>query len=344
MNGGFDLPAGRQAKKFAKRVRSQYTYVNLNIKFPMFTKTKVFSHYQKTILPIPNLIEVQKNSFDWFVKEGIQEIFDEISPVKDYTGKDLELSVAGHYFDEPKFSEEEARERDASFEAPLRVKMSLLNKRTKELKEQEVYFGDIPMMTDRGTFIINGVERVVVAQLIRSSGIYVTAKVFRGEKLFGAKIIPSRGVWIEFETEPDHGLIIKIDRKRKISATALLRIFGLQSNEEIEKAFKGVVDEKETIKRTLAKDPSHNKVDAYVEIYKRVRPGDLATPENAQAFVDAMFFRVDRYDLSSAGRFKMNSRLDLKGEDKLLTANDLVAILKEIIRLNNDSEIGRAHV
>ncbi len=302
----------------------------------MFTKTKVFSHYQKSILDIPNLVDVQKDSFDWFVKDGLQELFDEISPVKDYTGKDLELSVVGHYFDEPKFNEEEARERDASFEVPLRVKMRLLNKRTKEIKEQEVYFGDIPMMTGRGTFIINGVERVVVSQLIRSSGIYVTAKVFRGDKLFGAKIIPSRGVWIEFETEPDHGLIIKIDRKRKISASALLRIFGLETNEEIEKAFVGIVDDTELIKRTLAKDPSHNKIDAYVEIYKRVRPGDLATPENAQAFVDAMFFRLDRYDLSSAGRFKMNSRLNLTGEDKLLTVEDLTAIIKEVIKLNND--------
>lgn len=302
----------------------------------MFTKTKVFSRYQKPALQIPDLIEVQKNSFSWFISEGLQELFDEISPVKDYTGKDLELSVTGYYFDEPKFSEEEAHERDLSFEAPLRVKMRLLNKRTKEVREQEVYFGDIPLMTERGTFIINGVERVVVSQLIRSSGIYFTAKVFRGEKLFGAKIIPSRGVWIEFETEPDHGLIIKIDRKRKISATALLRIFGLEGNEEIERAFAGVADEKELLKKTLAKDPSKDKVEAYVEIYKRVRPGDLATPENAQAFVDAMFFRADRYDLSSAGRFKMNSRLAIGGEDKLLTAEDLVAIIKEIIQLNND--------
>ncbi len=302
----------------------------------MFTKTKVFSRYQKPALQIPDLIEVQKNSFSWFISEGLQELFDEISPVKDYTGKDLELSVTGYYFDEPKFSEEEAHERDLSFEAPLRVKMRLLNKRTKEVREQEVYFGDIPLMTERGTFIINGVERVVVSQLIRSSGIYFTAKVFRGEKLFGAKIIPSRGVWIEFETEPDHGLIIKIDRKRKISATALLRIFGLEGNEEIERAFAGVTDEKELLKKTLAKDPSKDKVEAYVEIYKRVRPGDLATPENAQAFVDAMFFRADRYDLSSAGRFKMNSRLAIEGEDKLLTAEDLVAIIKEIIQLNND--------
>ncbi|MDE1970187.1 MAG: DNA-directed RNA polymerase subunit beta [Patescibacteria group bacterium] len=304
----------------------------------MFTKTKLFSHFQRSPLAIPNLIEVQRNSFDWFIKEGLQELFDEISPVKDYTGKDLELSVVGYYFDEPKFSEEETRERDLSFEAPLRVKMRLLNKRTKEIKEQEVYFGDIPMMTDRGTFIIHGVERVVVSQLIRSSGIYFNTKVFRGEKLFGAKIIPSRGVWIEFETDPDHSLIIKIDRKRKIAASALLRIFGLESNEAIEAAFKGVIDEKDIIKKTLAKDPSQNKVDAYVEIYKRVRPGDLATPENAQAFVDALFFRNDRYDLSPAGRFKMNSRLRIKGDDKLLTQGDLIAILKEIIRLNNDSE------
>jgi DNA-directed RNA polymerase subunit beta (EC 2.7.7.6) len=178
---------------------------------------------------LPNLVDIQIKSYDWFLKEGLRELFDEISPVKDYTGKELELYFEDYYFDEPKFSEIESQEKNLTYEAALRVKLKLVNKKTNETKIQEVYFGEIPMMTSRGTFIVNGVERTVVSQIIRSSGLYLTAIQVRGRKLFGAKLIPNRGSWLEFETDLDSAIYVKIDRKRKVPVTCLLRIFGLET-------------------------------------------------------------------------------------------------------------------
>lgn len=302
---------------------------------------KVFSSHPKALVAQPNLVEIQTQSYQWFLKTGLKELFKEISPIKDYTGKDLELHFVDYYFDEPKYDEAHARFKDLTYEAPLRIKLKLENHRAKENKEQEIYFGDLPMMTDRGTFIINGIERVVVSQLIRSAGVYFTTNVWRGRKLFGAKIIPNRGVWLEFETDADGFIGVKIDRKRKAAVSDILRIFGMTDEEEIIKTFSDIdVGDHQYIKPTLKKDSAKNLDESYIEIYKRIRPGDLATVENAKSLIDAMFQRADRYDLSEVGRFKLNQRLNIKDEEsRLLTLNDLIAVVREIIRLNNDQSM-----
>ncbi|MBI4991826.1 MAG: DNA-directed RNA polymerase subunit beta [Candidatus Harrisonbacteria bacterium] len=302
--------------------------------------SKVFSSHPGQLIAQPNLVEIQTASYKWFLKAGLKELFEEISPIKDYTGKDLELHFDDFYFDDPKYDEEYSRYKDLTYEAPLRVKFKLINRKTKDKKEQEVYLGDFPVMTDRGTFIINGVERVVVSQLIRSSGVYFTANMWKGRKLFGAKIIPNRGVWIEFETDPDGFIGIKIDRKRKAAATTLLRIFGMEDPAEIADNFSDIdVGEIKYLETTLRKDSAKDMAESYIEIYKRIRPGDLATAENAKSLIDAMLTRFDRYDLSQVGRFKVNQRLRLGGNSRLLELQDIVAILKEVIRLNNDQSV-----
>ncbi|MDD5547857.1 MAG: DNA-directed RNA polymerase subunit beta [Candidatus Pacebacteria bacterium] len=295
--------------------------------------TKLFSKHPGSLIEQPNLVEIQTVSYKWFLKEGVKELFKEVFPIKDYAGKELELHFGDFYFDEPKYDEEYARFKDLTYEASLRVKLKLLNKRTKQQKEQVVYLGDFPMMTDRGTFIINGVERVVISQLIRSSGVYFTSSIWRGRKFFGAKVIPNRGAWLELETESDGLIGVKIDRKRKAPVTDLLRIFGLETNEEILAAFNA--EEKSYIEATLKKDSAKTTDESFIEIYKRIRPGDLATAENAKSLIEAMFFRFDRYDLSPVGRFKINQRINLSSESRVLELKDIVGIVKEIIRLNN---------
>jgi DNA-directed RNA polymerase subunit beta len=311
----------------------------------MFKNVKIFARQPRALTSldiIPNLSQLQTDSYSWFLKEGLRELFKEISPVKDYTGKELELYFEDYYFDQPKFDEFQAKEKNLTFEAALRVKLKLTNKKTKETKEQEVYFGDFPMMTTRGTFIINGVERVVVSQIIRSSGLYFNASMVRGRKLFGAKIIPNRGAWLEFETDADSAIYVKIDRKRKVPVTVLLKIFGLITNEAITKTFKDAdTGEIKFIEKTLKKDIAKNQDEAFIEIYKRIRPGDLATAENARSLIEGMFFRLDRYDLSEVGRYKVNQRLGFDKTnlgERLLTINDLVNALKFIIRFNNDEK------
>jgi len=300
---------------------------------------KNFSSVPVSSVEQPNLAEIQTNSYKWVLEDGLKELFDEVSPIKDYAGKDLELHFEDYSFDEPKYDEEYAKFKDLTYEASLRVKVKLLNNKTKSEKIQEVYFGDFPLMTDRGTFIINGVERVVVSQLIRSPGVYFTANMLRGRKFFGAKVIPNRGAWLEFETELDGTITVKIDRRRKAPVTDLIRIFGISEEEEILKAFADVdTGAVNHMKQTLKKDAAKNTDESYIEIYRRIRPGDLATVDNALSLIDAMFQRADRYDLSSVGRFKLNQRLgiDQKKESKLLDTDDLVAIIREIIRLNNE--------
>ena len=197
---------------------------------PKFRATKDFSKSKKLIEPL-NLNETQLKSYEWFKKTGLREIFDEISPIYDHTGKELELTFGEFHFDEPKYDEVTARYKDATYEAPLRVNVRLESKRTKKEESQEVYLGDFPVMTERGTFIINGVERVVVSQLIRSAGGYFTASPWRGRQLFGTKLIPNRGAWLEFETDVDGSIIVKIDRRRKAPVTDLLRIFGMKEED-----------------------------------------------------------------------------------------------------------------
>ena len=300
--------------------------------------TKLFSKHPGAFIEQPNLIEIQTDSYKRFIKEGLKELFKEVSPIKDYAGKDLELHFKDFYFDEPKYDEEYAKFKDLTFEATLRANLKLVNKKAKYEKEQEVYFGDFPMMTERGTFIINGVERVVVSQLVRSPGVYFTGSVYRGRKLFGAKVIPNRGAWLEFETDADGLISVKIDRKRKAPATELLKIFGLETNEDISEIFSDIDTNEEIkyIQTTLKKDPTKNASEAFIEIYKRIRPGDLATAENAKSLIEAMFFRFDRYDLTQVGRFKINQRLNLSSTSKVLELDDIINIIRNIIKLNNE--------
>jgi len=301
-------------------------------------KTKIFSSYNGPKFGAMNLIEIQRNSFQWFVEKGLRELFDEISPIKDHTGKELELSFLNYKFDAPKYSEEQTKEKDLTFEAALRVNLKLINRTTKDSIEQEVYLGDFPIMTARGTFVINGVERVVISQLVRSPGAYFTANIFRGKKMFGAKVIPNRGAWLEFETEPDGFIGVRIDRKRKAPVTQLLRTFGYSSNEEILKAFADVdTGDIKHIQATLKKDDAEDQEKSFLGIHNRLRPGDLTTVDNARSLIEGMFFRFDRYDLSPVGRYKFNQRLGIeKKEEGVLDKEDLTILIKEIIRMNNN--------
>ena len=299
-------------------------------------------------MALPDLIEVQKASYRWFLEDGIRELFNEITPIKDFIGRDLELSFVDYYIDEPKFDEKTSKEKNVNYEAPLRVKTKLVNKRTASEREQEVYLGDLPIMTDRGTFIVNGIERVVVSQLVRSAGAFFTAEAVRGRRYYGAKIIPNRGAWLEFETDGNNVIWVKIDRKRKVAATSLLRAFGISDNESILKLFTEVDIHplNHYIEQTLSKDAAANEDEGFIEIYKRIRPGDMAAPDNARSLIQSMFFNFDRYDLGAVGRYKFNQRFNLpsehdmvaKEENRILTKEDLVLIISEIIRLNNTQE------
>ncbi|MFC1638803.1 DNA-directed RNA polymerase subunit beta, partial [Patescibacteria group bacterium] len=299
-------------------------------------------------MELPDLIEVQKTSYDWLFSNGIKELFEEISPVKDFIGRDLELYFLDYYLDEPKFDEATAKAKNLTFEAPLRVRARLINKRTAETKEQEIYLGDFPLMTDRGTFIINGIERVIVSQLVRSAGVFFTAEHNRGRKYFGAKIIPNRGAWLEMETDANNVMWVKIDRKRKVAVTSLLRAFGYSNDEEIIKLFEDVEIHPSInyTEATLAKDVAEDEDGGLKEVYKRIRPGDLATVDNARSLIHSMFFNFDRYDLGKVGRYKYAQRFGLdygdddieKPENRILKREDLVTIVRELIRLNITQE------
>jgi DNA-directed RNA polymerase subunit beta len=295
-------------------------------------------------MPLPDLLEVQKNSYDWFFKEGIKELFDELSPITDFTGRDLELYFEDYYIDEPKFDEVTCREKNITYEAPLRVNAKLLNKRTGKSEKQEIYLGDIPVMTKRGTFVVNGIERCVVSQLIRSSGAFFTAENIRGRRFYGAKIIPNRGAWIEIETDQNNVLWIKVDRKRKVAATSLLRAFGFSTDEEIKELFKevNIHPNIDYIENTIKKDIATNQDEGLIEVYRRIRPGDLATADNAKSLIHSMFFNFDRYDLGHVGVYKFNIKFDLGlnredyevKENRVLAPEKLLLVLKEVVRLN----------
>ncbi|MFA5926859.1 MAG: DNA-directed RNA polymerase subunit beta [Patescibacteria group bacterium] len=290
---------------------------------------------------LPNLVEIQTKSYEWFFKEGLRELLDEISPINDFAGELYSLTFDDYYLEPPKMDEKTARAKNLTFKAPLRVKASLHFKQSGEIKEGEVFLGDFPLMTSRGTFIINGVERVVVSQIVRSYGVLFTAERINGKNFFGAKIIPSRGAWLEIETNSKGIISVKVDRKRRIPITTFLRSLGVGSNEEIQKLFTDVDTNPDTkyIDITLSKDPAENYEEGLVETYKRIRPGDLATAESAKSFIEAMFYNHKRYDLGRVGRYKINQRLDVDVpntvENRTLRLDDVVAIIKEIIRLNN---------
>ena len=296
----------------------------------------------KDVMELPYLIELQLNSYKWFVKKGLKELLQEISPIVSFN-KELELDFVDYYFDKEKYDEETAKKKNLSYEAPLRCKIKLTNKKTGAEKEQEIYFGEFPLMTDRGTFIINGVERIVVSQLIKSPGVFFSLSVEKEDKrYFGAKLIPIRGAWLEVETEASGAIFVKIDKKRKVAVTSLLRAFGYKTDEELLKLFADVdTGEVKFIKETIKKGLAKSQGEGFIEVYKRIRPGDLATADNAKQLIEGMFFKFDRYDLGKVGRHKMNQRLDIDLKDSVATRvfqpNDLVLTIKEIIKLNNSA-------
>ena len=304
---------------------------------------RVYFSEDKSALELPNLISHQLDSWKEFVETGLGEIFAEINPIDDYTGQKLELRFKDYHFENPKVSEVDARENNISYDAPLKAVVELTNKVTGEVKEQEIYLGDYPWMTERGTFVINGAERVVVSQLIRSSGIFFTADNHGGRNNYGAKLIPGRGAWLEFETAANGAIYVKIDRRRKIAVTTLLRALGYPGNNAIKELFKDVdTGETSYIDATIEKDPSKGTNEALIEVYRRLRPGDLATVDNAKQMIERMFFDFKRFDLSRVGRYKMNQRLGFNvpntTENRVMRLEDLIGIISEIIRLNNTQE------
>src|SRR3954470_8406194 len=266
-----------------------------------------------SVMSMPNLIRIQTDSFDWFKNQGLQELFEEISPITDFTGKNMELRFLDYHFGEPRYTVYECRRRDMTFAAPLRVRVQLLIKETGEIRESEIFMGDFPLMTENGTFVINGAERVVVSQLVRSPGVYFTAAEDpnTGRKLFGAKLIPNRGAWLEFETSNKDVLSVKVDRKRKIPVTILLRAIGYSSDEELHEVFKSVNNhpDHDYIKSTIDKESTKTQEEAMVELYRRLRPGDPPTKENAENLINSLLFNPRRYDLARVGRYKLNQRL-----------------------------------
>ena len=331
----------------------------------MAIKTKNFGRAGIS-LSLPYLLGLQKNNWKEFWERNLRELFQEISPIRDYTRKEFELWFLDYKLGKPNYkSDLEAKQNDDSYEASLRAKTRLIDLKTKEVREEEVFLCDFPLMTERGTFIVNGVERVVISQLIRSPGAFFTMERIKGEDYFGAKIIPNRGAWLEFETDLNGVIGVKIDRRRKVTATTLLRAFGIDNDQNIREIFqdvnKGPVD---YISETLKRDPTHSQAEALIEVYQRLRPGDMASPDTARELIFNMFFNFERYDLSKVGRWRMWQRLgqkeaskektkktgrvrrkkteseDREGEinikDRVLKPEDVVAVIREIIRLNND--------
>lgn len=304
---------------------------------------RVFFTEDDTVLSVPDLIAHQKDSWKEFVDTGLGEIFTEINPIDDYTGQKLSLSFKEYAFRDPKNSERFAKENNITYDAPLYARVELVNKVTGEVKEQEIYLGDYPWMTERGTFIINGTERVVVSQLIRSPGVFFTADNVAGHNNYGAKIIPGRGAWLEFETTTSGVIYVKIDRRRKMPVTTLLRAFGYSKTSEIKDLFADIdTGDTKYIEETLDKDATRGTNEALIEVYRRLRPGDLATVENARSMIERMFFDFKRFDYSRVGRYKINQRLgiDLPNttENRVFQLSDLISIIKEIIRLNNTQD------
>jgi len=297
------------------------------------------------VLEIPNLIKVQLDSFRWFQEEGLRELFQEVSPIHDFTGTRLELHFVGYEFRQPQYSVEQCRQRDITYSAPLYVRARLIVKEPGEIQEQEIFFGDIPIMTEKGTFVISGAERVVVNQLLRSPGIYFSLQqdTATGRELCAAKLIPEHGAWLEFETSNRDVIFVKVDGKRKIPVAILLRAIGYDNDSELLELFRDVETSPEHtfIKSTMEKEPSvSTKEKALIDIYKRLRPGEPPTRENAQTLLNNLFFNPRRYDLGRVGRYKLNSRLGLEIDEsfRCLTKEDFIEIVRRIIKVNNGRE------
>lgn len=314
----------------------------------MPTKTKglkdKYFYKKPTKEPYPSLVDLQLDSYNDFIENGLQNLFEEISPIEDFTGELFQLKFKKFEFEKPEATVHECITHNLTYESALNVEAELINKETGEVKQQKVFMGDFPMMTKNGTFIINGVERVIVNQIIRSFGVIFVQDKKKSRKLFGAKVIPNRGAWLEFETNNKDVVSVRIDRKRKISATSLLRVLGYSSDDEIRELFKDIEfdEDHNYLEASLEKDPSSNSDEAYKEVYKKIRPGDMTSAENAKEFLEKTFFDLKRYDLSEAGRYKINQRLGLDKEinieNRVLSKEDIVETIREIFRLNNDPD------
>ncbi|NLB32455.1 MAG: DNA-directed RNA polymerase subunit beta [Tissierellia bacterium] len=276
--------------KIGNRVRMSYSKIN-------------------EVLELPDLIEVQKKSYDWFLSEGLREVFDDISPIEDYTGNLILEFVDHSLFGEPKFDQVECKERDATYSVPLKLKVRLINKETGEIKEQEAFMGEFPLMTEKGTFIINGAERVIVSQLVRSPGVYYNMERDKvGKELYSATVIPNRGAWLEFETDSNDIVYVRVDRTRKLPASVLIRAMNVSTNSQIIE----MLGESEQLLKTLEKDNTANSEEALIEIYKRLRPGEPPTYDSARSLIKSLFFDYKRYDLAKVGRYKLNKKLSLE--------------------------------
>ena len=301
---------------------------------------KHFARYKKPLIEMPNLVETHLKSYKWLLEVGLKEAFKEFSPIEDYSGKKFALEFVGIELSAPKYDEYFAKENNLSYEAPLKARVKLVNKTFKSEKEQEIFMADFPMMTSHGTFIVNGVERVVVPQISRSFGVSFTVDELKGKRYFGAKIIPGRGAWVEVESDPDGAVYVRIDKKRKFPVTVLLRALGLENNEAILKAFSKDEAAKKAIEATLTKDTAQTPDESFIEIHKKLRDGDLATAENARGFVNSIFAK-EKYDLSEVGRFKFNKRFGkgLSKEDiarRTVDSSDVATIVGQIVKLNAD--------
>ena len=287
-------------------------------------------------MEMPNLIAIQRNSYNWFLEEGLKETFEEVSPITDFSDT-LQLDFLTSSFGEPKYSVEECKDRDATYAAPLRIKVRLLNKESGEIKEQEVFMGDFPLMTEQGTFVINGAERVIVSQLVRSPGVYYNREIdTAGKALYGCTVIPNRGAWLELESDANDVMYVRLDRTRKLPATVLLRALGYSHNDDIMNLFAG----DEMIMPTIEKDTTSNEPEALIEIYKRLRPGDPPTVESARNLINSLFFDHKRYDLAKVGRYKINKKLglDIDKHIKNLTLDDILAAYRYMLSLMHGAE------
>lgn len=260
------------------------------------------------VLELPDLIELQHQSYQWFLNEGLREMFEDISPITDFTGN-LVLEFIDYSLGEPKYSVQECKERDVTYAAPLRVRVRLINKESGEVKEQEVFMGDFPLMTDKGTFIINGAERVVVSQMVRSPGVYYNQALDNnGNRVYSCTMIPNRGAWLEFESDALGVLYVRVDRTRKLPATVLLRAIGYGTDAQILE----VLGDNRIVRATLDKDGTESDREALIEIYKRLRPGEPPTEDSARSLLESLFFDPKRYDLANVGRYKMNKKLNIR--------------------------------
>ena len=303
------------------------------------TEKKTFGRYKEARVEYPHFIEAQLDSFRLLIEEGVKEIFKEFSPIKDYSEKKFDLDFAKIEFGEPKYDEYFAKKNMLTFDAPLRAIVTLKNKTIGGTKEQEIFLADFPAMTNHGTFIINGVERVIVPQLVRSFGVFFGTKELKGKDYFGAKIIPARGAWVEIESEADGTIYVKIDRKRKFPVTSLLRIMGATFDKDMFDLFKHNPHAKAVLEATLEKDTAETLDDSFIEIHRRLRDGDLATPKNAREYVTSIF-STERYDFSKVGRRHFNQRFGMSVDDRELerrtiSLDDVVRIVSNIITLNN---------